>query len=303
MGSDVFKDSTVDKIIVPNGAEDAYKGESGFTDLTDKITADTSDNPGGDDDNNSDNSSGSDDSGNSGDNSGDSSDSGNSSGDNSSDSGNSSGGDSNDSSNSGDTGNSSTDKENTSKDVQLGENVPKTEIATPTEELISAVLDPEEITRIKDSDEVSIVLEVSDTVSNEDKQKAESVLEANAELRFAQYMEIKLYKVINGIKTQVATTNKPIRITFEVPVDLRKSGRTFEVCRVHNGETVLLPDLDNDENTVTIETDRFSTYALVYRDKASAPESGNPSTGIAVSLIPLVTAAAIITIAINRKKK
>ena len=289
MGSDVFKDCTVDKIVVPEGAEDAYKGESGFTDLTDKITAETGDTPGSDDSNTDEPENPGDD-----DDNNDSSDSDNS--------GNSSG-DSNNSSNSGDTGNNSSDNENISKDVQLGENVPKTEFATPTEELISSVLDPEEITQIKNSDEVSIVLEISDTVSNEDKQKVESVLEANAEFQFAQYMDIALYKVINDIKTQVTTTNKPIRITFEVPANLRKSGRTFEVCRVHNGETVLLPDLDDDENTVTIETDRFSTYALVYRDKASASESGNPSTGIAVSLIPLVTAAAALIIVINRKKK
>ena len=75
------------------------------------------------------------------------------------------------------------------------------------------------------------------------------------------------------------------------------------MLRVHDGETVLLPDLDNDENTVTIETDKFSTYALVYRDNASAPGSDNPSTGIVVSLIPLVTAAAILTVAVKLKKK
>ena len=88
-----------------------------------------------------------------------------------------------------------------------------------------------------------------------------------------------------------------------MPEGLRAADRTFAVLRVHNGETALLPDLDNDANTVTIETDRFSAYALVYRDNAPAADGNNPSTGIAVSLIPLVAAAAILTVAVKLKKK
>lgn len=79
--------------------------------------------------------------------------------------------------------------------------------------------------------------------------------------------------------------------------------RSFAVLRVHDGETVLLPDLDNDKNTVTIETDRFSTYALVYSDKASASEGGNPATGAAISLVPLAAAAAFVNAANKFKKK
>ncbi len=138
----------------------------------------------------------------------------------------------------------------------------------------------------------------------EDKQKVEGFLEANEELRFAQYMNITLFKVINGSKTQVTTTNKPIRITFEVPKALRSPSRTFAVLRVHDGEATLLSDLDHDENTVTIETARFSTYALVYRESASAPgSSGNPSTGIAISLVPLAAAVTVLMVTVKRKRK
>ena len=33
---------------------------------------------------------------------------------------------------------------------------------------------------------------------------------------------------------------------------------------------MILEDLDSDANTITIETDRFSTYAIVYQDMAKA---------------------------------
>lgn len=235
-------------------------------------------NTGGDDDNNG---------GNSGD-SGNTDDSGNS-------------GNSGNSVNSGNSG-SSTANENASKDVQLGENVPKAELAATAEELISAVLAPEELAQLKDSDKISIVLEVVENVPAEDKQKVDSYLENGGHV-LAQYMDVALYKIINDSKTQITSTNKPIRITFEVPEELRMENRSFAVLRVHGGETVLLPDLDNDKNTVTIETDRFSTYALVYSDKESASENGNPPTGIALSLIPFAAAAAFVTAANKFKKK
>ncbi|MDE7363239.1 MAG: hypothetical protein K2N38_15055, partial [Oscillospiraceae bacterium] len=204
--------------------------------------------------------------------------------------------------NSGNSGDSS--NPNAANEVQQGENVPKTELATPTNELISAVLTPEELAQLKDSDEVKVVLQIDEAVPVEDKQAVESVLEANDDLRFAQYMNITLFKVINGDRTQVTKTDEPIRITFEVPEALRGANRTFAVIRVHDGEATLLSDLDNDENTVTIETDKFSTYALVYRENASAPDnSGNPSTGIAISLVPLAAAATVLMVAANRRKR
>lgn len=117
-------------------------------------------------------------------------------------------------------------------------------------------------------------------------------------------MNITLFKIINGSKTQVTTTNKPIRMTFEIPEALRSPARTFAVIRVHDGEATLLSYPDNDENTVTIETDRFSTYAPVYRESASAPDnSGNPSTGIAISFVPLAAAVTVIMVTVKRKKK
>jgi len=173
-------------------------------------------------------------------------------------------------------------------------------------------------------------------------------------------------------------------ITFELSEGLRGKAE-YSVIRVHNGTATVLRDLDSAPDTVTIETDKFSTYALTYKEKtttsnpsgdnssggnpggssnpststpnesdnsdvassgdngsdsssdttssgngASTDESntnssggtsssdesnhapsesspsednGNPSTGIAVSLIPLVTAAAILTVAVKLKKK
>ena len=48
----------------------------------------------------------------------------------------------------------------------------------------------------------------------------------------------------------------------EIPDEVYKSGKTYSVLRVHNGQLSVLPDLDDDPKTITFRTDRFSTYAI-----------------------------------------
>ena len=49
-----------------------------------------------------------------------------------------------------------------------------------------------------------------------------------------------------------------------IPDDLQDDGRTFYVARCHEGEYALLYDMDNEAETITIQTELFSTYAIVY---------------------------------------
>jgi len=51
------------------------------------------------------------------------------------------------------------------------------------------------------------------------------------------------------------------------------------VARVHNGAAELLADIDNEEATVTIETDLFSTYALLYKDAVNTGNNNGNADG------------------------
>ncbi|MCB6566855.1 hypothetical protein LI169_17540, partial [Desulfovibrio desulfuricans] len=61
-----------------------------------------------------------------------------------------------------------------------------------------------------------------------------------------------------------------IKITIDIPDSLKNKDNTgnreFVILRMHDGLAVILNDLDTDANTITIETDRFSNYAIAYRD-------------------------------------
>lgn len=237
------------------------------------------------------------------------------------------------------------DKGNIIKDISLSDNVPKTTLTTPLSELISSVLTTEEQEIINSGINIKIILTVNDATNNVsplDKTTVESKLDELKDYKLGQYLDINLLKIIGdreGIK--ITQTNSPITVTFEIPHGL-KGKVTYSVIRVHGDKVDVLYDLDSSPDTITIETDKFSTYALAYQEEAptdntsdstsdntsdstsdntsaanstenestnaprdnSTPDiSDNPPTGAAVSLIPLVSIVSGVIVVINRKKK
>ena len=169
-------------------------------------------------------------------------------------------------------------------DVQPRENAPDTELKTPFDELADAVLTPEEQESIKNGIDIKIILIVSDateSVPADDRAKVEAAIRGLSGYKLGQYLDLNLLKIIGDSEgIRITRTNKPITVTFEIPAALRGKAE-YSVIRVHGGETEVLRDLDNDSDTVTIETDKFSTYALVYKEKStpSNPGGGNTSGG------------------------
>lgn len=169
---------------------------------------------------------------------------------------------------------------NIQKEVKVtGENTLDASMTAPVSELADTVLTQTEKQQAAKGTNIRIILEVKDAsafVSAADKAAVEAALGSSTAKGYTlgQYLDVSLYKVIGDSRNVITQTNGKIRVTIDVPDSLKNTDgmktRTFAVIRVHDGKAVLLTDLDNDEDTVTIETDRFSTYAIVYQDTASA---------------------------------
>ncbi len=72
----------------------------------------------------------------------------------------------------------------------------------------------------------------------------------------------------NGYKTREMA--KEATITFTIPLTLRKVGRDFRlICVTTNGQPVILKDLDGNPDTITVKTNKFYAFALVYKDSVS----------------------------------
>lgn len=156
--------------------------------------------------------------------------------------------------------------------VEKGENTPDMSISASSEQLKDLVLTEAEKQQVESGKDMNILLKIEDgenTVSQEEKAAIDSTLQG---FKVGQYLDVTLYKEIDGIKSQMSETPGKITMTIAVPEDLKKEegGRIFAVICVSDGRTEFLNDLDTDGNTITIETDRFAVYAIVYKD-----ESGN----------------------------
>lgn len=163
--------------------------------------------------------------------------------------------------------------------ANIGENAPNVEMVNPQD-----ILTDEDIVNLKDGAKVTIVVTVEnadETVSEEDRQKVKQTADG-CYVSIGQYLDIMISKTTetaDGFSDmeQITETNRPVRLVITVPGHLLAGNRLYAVLRVHNGEVTLLSDLDDVLETVTIETDRFSAYTIVYWDQ-NYPDAPIPPT-------------------------
>ncbi|MCM1172846.1 MAG: leucine-rich repeat protein, partial [Clostridium sp.] len=84
---------------------------------------------------------------------------------------------------------------------------------------------------------------------------------------FAAFMDIVLVKKIDGeVVGNITDLENEITITIDIPQEYIGTERRFFIIRLHDNVPTILEDLDDNPNTVTIKTDKFSLYTLAYED-------------------------------------
>ncbi|MBR6697576.1 MAG: InlB B-repeat-containing protein [Lachnospiraceae bacterium] len=128
---------------------------------------------------------------------------------------------------------------------------------------------------------VNVYLEVTDiteTIPREEKKLIGTIIQ---DKDVAVYLDVTLFKKIgNREPKKVPNTNGLVTITFKVPNDMVNTDksviRKYHIVCVHEGNVSVIDTVYNKATgTVSFETDKFSTYALVYEDIAVE----NPKTG------------------------
>ncbi|MCH5257833.1 MAG: hypothetical protein J1D87_11110, partial [Lachnospiraceae bacterium] len=91
------------------------------------------------------------------------------------------------------------------------------------------------------------------------------------ELTLGAYIDISMFiKIGDDDWNMVTQSGEPIDVVIGIPDELQTDGRTFYIARCHEGEYALLNDMDTEAETITIRTELFSTYAIVYRQTDTA---------------------------------
>lgn len=179
-------------------------------------------------------------------------------------------------------------------------------------------LTKEEKAAIEEGEELEIVLVFNDAgtkADNEEKKAIEKELGAN---KLGTFLDIDLIKKIGSTEVEVSETTGLISITFEMPEALKNTDknvvRTYKIMRYHDGKVDIL-DANYDEKTgfLTFETDKFSTYAVVYSDAkantttntaTTVPQTGDTSnTVLYVAMLCLAMCAVTVVLRKQRLQK
>lgn len=114
-----------------------------------------------------------------------------------------------------------------------------------------------------------------------DEWMAERKLQGNASMLL---LDFRFLKVVDGVETEIHEAAAPVKLVLRIPPELQ--GKAFRILRVHEGVVESLDYLyDENTETATFYTDRFSTYALAYGEVLSV--SVLPATG-GLPFLPLL---------------
>lgn len=125
------------------------------------------------------------------------------------------------------------------------------------------------------------------------------------------YYDISVILKVNGEEiAKVKELGKTIKVALQLPENMPvlKEGyeRTYSVIRVHNGivETIS-KDLTAENGIITIETDKFSTYAIEYKDVKTEEDKNiaNPKTMDKIEIYFALVVLTIFSLIIVCKKR
>ena len=174
------------------------------------------------------------------------------------------------------------------------ENACTGKLEIPAAELTSKLLTKEETALLESGVNICVdlaVKDISETLSDADKALVGACLDKST---VGLYLDITLTKQFGDTEpVKITETNGEVTVTIVVPEDLRnadsKIDRVYKVIRVHEGKADILTTVyDAKTGKLSFQTDRFSTYALVYTD-TPAVDPSNPKTGDSTDLMLLVS--------------
>lgn len=190
------------------------------------------------------------------------------------------------------------DNSNLEKDAEVAPDAPIDEatLNNSKEELLEAgnIFTDAEKTQIANGTDARVWLEISKTdegaIASTDKAKIEQeATQIMGDNLVITYFDADLFKQVG---TQVGTNEKTpvpepgiaIKITITIPDELLNSNgtvsREYQIIRLHDGQVdVINGTFDSATGEFTFESDKFSTYAIVYKDVPVNDDDENTTPG------------------------
>lgn len=155
---------------------------------------------------------------------------------------------------------------------------------------------------------IAIQFSVDDTDGEETRETVEAFAQSKLPgMTIGRYFEVRLTKSVQGDVQVLQELPEAVKVVLNVPKHLQAENREFYILRLHTKEDgsqefAQLLDEDEDPDTITFSTDRFSPYAIAYIDwpaeKAEATgdtADGTVDNGIVSVIAIMVVALALVT--------
>lgn len=132
----------------------------------------------------------------------------------------------------------------------------------------------EKIEMLQGNVPVIIKFSIDDTDGEESQATVKSFEEKKLPgMTIGHYFEINLAKSEKNETQPIRELPQEVEVQINVPQHLKADNREFYILRLHTKEDgtqefAQLPDEDDDPDTITFSTDRFSPYAIAYIDWA-----------------------------------
>ena len=161
-----------------------------------------------------------------------------------------------------------------------------------TAAVANAILTSGQIQLVQDGGTIEIrihMTDISGNVPQQDQDVIEDAIEKAAGhypykfsgLKSGMYVDISvMIRVGEGEWNAITHAEEPVEVVIDIPETLQAEGREYYIIRAHEGKYIFMDDLDDQSDTITIRTDRFSSYAIVFVDTGDAGAAAGTRCGL-----------------------
>ena len=201
----------------------------------------------------------------------------------------------------------------------VSKGTPATSVSSDADKIVEntkASYSEEQQAALKEGGKADVKVSVSKaTPTAEDKKLVEAQL--NSTNKIAMYLDLGVKVSIKdadgtviGSDVALSETGTPVQFTVALDDSFINTNntvdRTYQVVRIHEGKVDVLPaTFDPETKTITFESDKFSTYALMYTDTPKASKTPVTSDDGNVALyagMGVIALAAVVAMIFFKKK-
>lgn len=202
---------------------------------------------------------------------------------------------------------------------EVSDDTPTTSVSSDADKIVEntkASYSEEQQAALKEGGKADVKVSVSKaTPTAEDKKLVEAQL--NSTNKIAMYLDLGVKVSIKdadgtviGTDVSLSETGTPVQFTVALDDSFINTNntvdRTYQVVRIHEGKVDVLPaTFDPETKTITFESDKFSTYALMYTDTPKASKTPVTSDDGNVALyagMGVIALAAVVAMIFFKKK-